>query len=127
MKKWLFSFWIIISIGFLIHNVQTKRQKRWNTVSKTRKKKMDSSNSSYQSISCVIKWGNRFTIFHLSLFLYIYRDLFELIYVYLTFGDKEVRVWAGLFLRSKILWYAQNFKWVFTPRIKLSDRIKTLT
>ena len=37
---------------------------------------------------------------------YTYGYLFELKFALLTFGDKGVRVLAGPFLRSKILWYA---------------------
>ena len=43
-----------------------------------------------------------------TLFLY-YGYVFEFIFALLTFGDKGVRVLAGANLRSKILWYAQNF------------------
>ena len=39
------------------------------------------------------------------LFLYYYFAL-------LSFGDKGVRLSAGPFLRSEILWYVQNFRWV---------------
>ena len=85
---------------------------------------MVSSNPSYHSMECVRKWGNWFIIFDLSenvyktFFLYIYSYLFELIFGLLTLGDKGVRVSAGLFLRSKILWYAQNFRWVLSPTNK---------
>ena len=41
-----------------------------------------------------------------------YGYLFELMFAILTFGDKRVRVLAETFLRSKILWYVQNFQWV---------------
>ena len=37
--------------------------------------------------------------------------LFDLIFALLTFTDNGVRLLAGLFLRSKILWYVQNFQW----------------
>ena len=41
-----------------------------------------------------------------------YGYLFELMFALLTFEDKRVRVLAETFLRSKILWYVQNFQWV---------------
>ena len=38
--------------------------------------------------------------------------MFELMFALSTYECKEVRVLAGPFQRSKILWYAQNFQWV---------------
>ena len=46
----------------------------------------------------------------LSLYISVY--LPKLIFPLLKFRDKGERVLAELFLRSKILWYAQNFHWV---------------
>ena len=45
-----------------------------------------------------------------TLFLYI--ELLELISALLKFRDKGERILAGLFLRSKFLWYIQNFQQV---------------
>ena len=42
----------------LNHAVMNKKQGHQMQFSKTRKKKMDSSNPSYQSMDCVIKWSN---------------------------------------------------------------------
>ena len=63
----------------------------------------------------VSKFQNHFlksTFFKLQHFFCNYGYLFGLIFALSTFGDKEVKVLPGPFLRSKILWYAQNFQWV---------------
>ena len=49
-------------VSKLNHVVMSKKQRdqmRFPLEKKTRKKKMDSSNPSYQSMNCVIKWRNR--------------------------------------------------------------------
>ena len=60
-------------VSKLNHAVMNKRQgyeMQFSLRKKTRKKKMDSYNPSYQSMDCVIKWEDRFInsirIFHLS-------------------------------------------------------------
>ena len=50
--------------------------------------------------------------FLVATLFWAYGFLFELIFALLIFGDKEVRVLAEPFLRSKILWYVQNVQWV---------------
>ena len=47
-------------VSKLNHAVMNKKQGDQMQFSKTRKKKMDSSNPSYQSMHCIMKWRNRF-------------------------------------------------------------------
>ena len=42
----------------------------------------------------------------------MYGYLFDLILVFLTLGDKRLRLLADSFLRPNLLWYVQNFQWV---------------
>ena len=53
-----------------------------------------------------------YTFFSRNNFSDTYGYLFELILALLIFGNKGVRVLGGPFLRSKILWYVQNFQWI---------------
>ena len=49
--------------------------------------------------------------FQLQHFYCTYGYLLELVFAFIRFRNKGVRVLAGPFVRSKILWYAQNFQW----------------
>ena len=62
---------VSLRISMLNHAVINKTRRSYAVFcrKKNRKKKMDSSNPSYQSMDCVIKWGNRFIISTSNFFL----------------------------------------------------------
>ena len=45
----------------------------------------------------------------------MYGYLFKLTLAFLTIGDKEVTLLAGVFLRPNVLRYATNFQWAQKP------------